>query len=507
MKINLGLHLTQRAGLSPDLEAYVEPSTNTRLTYAQLNALSNRAANAIADMGLQPGERLGVLMHNCLEFVALFYGAAKVGVVVVPLNTRLTSSELSFILADSGARAMLYGAELAEVVAGIKANDEHPVAVETWVQVHAGEGDDPNLDSLLESASDTQPEVSSGRDDNLFIMYTSGTTGLPKGVVHTHDTISWAAMSWATSMDVRYQDRMLMPLPMFHVAALTGLIAATLGGTTVISMPNFDPMTVWSLIREERVTTGGSVPAILNFMRQVPDFETFESEHFRCFITGAAPMPKALIEIYNGKGMQVVQGYALTETGGGGTFLLNEYALSKIGSAGAPVMFCEVQVRDEAGNMSANGTGEVVIRAPFVMKEYWNRPDATAEAFDNGWFRTGDIAEIDDEGFVFIKDRIKDMIISGGENIYPAEVENVIISHPAINEVAVIGLPDEKWGEIACAIVVGDQSQASEEDIINHCAEKLSRYKLPKKVVYIEVIPRNPAGKVLKRVLREQFIQ
>ena len=189
-------------------------------------------------------------------------------------------------------------------------------------------------------------------------------------------------------------------------------------------------------------------------------------------------MPKALIEIYNDKNMQVVQGYALTETGGGGSFLLNEYALEKIGSAGAPAMFTEIRVRDEAGNISSRGTGEVVIKAPFVMKEYWNRPDATAEAFDRGWFRTGDIAEIDDQGFIFIKDRIKDMIISGGE----------------------------KWGEIACAIVVGDEGQASEEDIIAHCAEKLSRFKLPKKVIFIEAIPRNPAGKVLKRVLREQFV-
>jgi len=506
MNINLGLQLTQRAGLSPDLEAYVEPSTDTRLSYAQLNALSNRCSGVISGLDLEPGDRVALLMQNCVDFIGLFFAAAKLGIVVVPLNNRLTPSELSFILSDSGARAMFYGAECAELIAGVKANDEHTLAVETWVQLHADSGDDHSLTELLAAASEEEPDATAGGEENLFIMYTSGTTGLPKGVVHTHETISWAALSWVTSMDVRYRDRMLLPLPMFHVAALTSIIASTVGGGTLVSMPNFDPMTVWALIKEERVTTGGSVPAILNFMRQVPDFATFESEHFRCFITGAAPMPKALIEIYNDKDMQVVQGYALTETGGGGSFLLNEYALSKIGSAGAPVMFCEIRVRDSDGNMSARGTGEVVIRAPFVMKEYWNRPDATEEAFDKGWFRTGDIAEIDEDGFIFIKDRIKDMIISGGENIYPAEIENVIIAHPAINEVAVIGLPDEKWGEIACAIVVGDEAQTDEEGIISHCAEKLSRYKLPKKVVFIEVIPRNPAGKVLKRVLREQFI-
>ena len=506
MNINLGLHLTQRAGLSPDLEAYVEPSTDTRLDYAQLNALVNRASGVMNTLGLQPGERAALLMQNCVEFVALFYAAAKLGIVVVPLNTRLTPSELSFILSDSGAKALFYGAECAELTSGIKTNKDHPLGIDTWVQVHAGQGDDHSLDTMLAQASDAEPVVASGGQDNLFIMYTSGTTGLPKGVVHSHETISWAALSWVTTMDVRYKDRLLLPLPMFHVAALTSVIASSVGGGTIVSMPNFDPMAVWSLIKEERVTTGGSVPAILNFMRQVPDFATFDSEHFRCFITGAAPMPKSLIEIYNDKKMQVVQGYALTETGGGGSFLLNEYALSKIGSAGAPAMFTEIKVRDSEGNMSSRGTGEVVIKAPFVMKEYWNRPEATAESFDNGWFRTGDIAEIDEDGFIFIKDRIKDMIISGGENIYPAEVENVIIGHPAVSEVAVIGLPDEKWGEIACAIVVGNEAETSEADIIACCAEKLSRYKLPKKVIFIEAIPRNPAGKVLKRVLREQFI-
>ena len=506
MNINLGLHLTQRAGLSPDLEAFVEPSTGTRMNYAELNQLSNRCADVIGGFQLEAGERVAPLMQNCVEFITLFYAAAKLGIVVVPLNTRLTPSELSFILSDSGAKVLFYGVECAELAAGIRANKDHPLGIDVWVQLHGDAGSDHHLDTLLAKASGAEPEVVHGGQDNLFIMYTSGTTGLPKGVVHTHETISWAALSWVSTMDVRYRDRSLLPLPMFHVAALTSVLTSCIGGGTIVSMPNFDPMSVWALIREERVTTGGSVPAILNFMRQVPDFATFASEHFRCFITGAAPMPKALIEIYNEKNMQVVQGYALTETGGGGSFLLNEYALSKIGSAGAPAMFTQIHVRDSEGNITSRGEGEVVIKAPFVMKEYWNRPEATAESFDNGWFRTGDIAEIDEDGFIFIKDRIKDMIISGGENIYPAEIENVIIAHPAISEVAVIGLPDEKWGEIACAIVVGNEDETSEEEIIQACAEKLSRYKLPKRVIFIEAIPRNPAGKVLKRVLREQFI-
>jgi acyl-CoA synthetase (AMP-forming)/AMP-acid ligase II len=294
---------------------------------------------------------------------------------------------------------------------------------------------------------------------------------------------------------------------MFHVAALTTVIFCAMRGISLISMPQFDPMKVWSLIVEERVSIGGAVPAILNFMRQVPQFAELDAPNFRFFITGGAPMPEALIKIYAAKNMQVVQGYALTESCGGGTLLLNQDALRKVGSAGRATLFADIAVRDDHGGIHLRGEGEVVLRSDFLLKEYWNRPDATRDAFDNGWFRTGDIGEIDDEGYLYIKDRIKDMIISGGENIYPAEIESVIIGIPGVAEVAVIGLPDEKWGEIACAIVVADPTKADEAGILAFCGEKLARYKLPKKVLFVESIPRNPSGKILKRVLREQYVK
>jgi acyl-CoA synthetase (AMP-forming)/AMP-acid ligase II len=505
MYANIGLALRQRAELSPHLEAYVDPAADIRLDYRGLNAYANRCAGVMAERGMQAGDRVALLMQNSVEFIGLFYGAAKLGLVVVPLNTRLAAAEFAFILSDSGTRALFYGPEFAATLEQIRANGEYPLAIDHCIATGSAAGSGQDLGALAEGVSADEPAVSSGGQDNLFIMYTSGTTGLPKGVVHSHESICWAAMSWATTMDVRYQDRLLLPLPMFHVAALTTVITCGLQGLTIVSMPAFDPVAIWRLIREERVNVGGAVPAILNFMRQAPDFETFESPHFRCFVTGAAPMPRALIELYNQKNMQIIQGYALTETGGGGSFLLNEDAARKAGSAGKPAMFAELAVRHEDGTIANRGTGEVVIRAPFLMKEYWNRPEATAETFDGSWFRTGDVAEIDDEGFIFIKDRIKDMIISGGENIYPAEIENVIIAHPAISEVAVIGLADDRWGEIACAVVVGNRDEVSETDIIAACEAKLSRYKLPKKVIFTETIPRNPAGKVLKRLLREQF--
>ena len=496
---NIGALLRERATVSPGLEAFVEPETGVRETYRQLNGRVNRCADALATLGLESGDRVAMLMPNGVEFVSLFYAAAKLGLVAVPLNTRLAAAELDFIVADSGARALIHDHRFDETVATLRERPEQPNAIEHWLPA-AGDGD--TVSARMAEATQIEPEIRQGGTDTLFIMYTSGTTGRPKGVVHTHDSVHCAASSWAMTMDARYQDRMLLPLPMFHVAALTCVFFCALRGCTVISMPEFDPARVWSLIVGERVTTMGAVPAILNFMRQVPAFESVEAPDFRYFITGAAPMPKALIEIYAAKGMQVVQGYALTESCGGGSFLLGEDALRKIGSAGRATMFSEIRLRQNDGTLVEQGSGEVVIRADFLLKEYWNRPEATRDAFHDGWFRTGDVADIDDEGYLFIRDRIKDMIISGGENIYPAEIEDALIGHPSVREVAVIGLPDERWGEIPCAIVVGDESSADEAELLAYCETRLARYKLPKRVIFADAIPRNAAGKALKHVLR-----
>ena len=500
---NIGSMLKQRAFVSPKLEAYVEPSTKVRMDYTQVNAFANQCASVLTSLGVGKGDRVALLMPNCVEFCCLFYGAAKIGAVAVPLNTRLTAPELEFILSDSGSKVLVFGEVFAKVAEAIKSSTNHPNTIQHWVPATGGTG---SLAERLKAADADDPGVECGGTDNLFIMYTSGTTGNPKGVVHTHDSVHSAASSWALTVDVRYQDRVLLPLPMFHVAALTTVIFCAMRGISLISMPQFDPMTVWSLIVDERVSIGGAVPAILNFMRQVPQFAELNAPDFRYFITGGAPMPEALIKIYAAKNMQVVQGYALTESCGGGTLLLNEDALRKVGSAGRASMFADIRVRSVDGVISERGEGEVVIKSDFLLKEYWNRPEATRDAFQNGWFCTGDVGLLDDDGYLYIKDRIKDMVISGGENIYPAEVESVIVGIPGVSEVAVIGMPDEKWGEIVCAIVVADQSKIDESQIVDYCSARLARYKLPKKIIFAEAIPRNPSGKVLKRVLREQYI-
>jgi len=499
---NIGTMLKQRAVISPQLEAYVEPSANVRMDYTQMNALANKCANVLTSLGVGKGDRVALLMPNCVEFCCLFYGAAKIGAVAVPLNTRLAAPELEFILSDSGSKVLVYGEAFATVAEAIRADNNYHCTVIDWVPVA---GESGSLAERLEAAGANEPAFECGGSDNLFIMYTSGTTGHPKGVVHTHDSVHTAATSNALTADSRYQDRILLPLPMFHVAALTTVIFCAMRGITLISMPQLDPAKMWSLIVDERVSIAGAVPVILNFMRQVPEFAELDAPDFRFFMTGGAPMPEALIEMYAAKNMQVMQGYALTESCGSGTVLLGEDALRKVGSAGRACMFADVRVRSDDGVISESGEGEVVIKSDFLLKEYWNRPDATRDAFDNGWFRTGDIGEIDKEGYLYIKDRLKDMIISGGENIYPAEIESVIIGIPGVSEVAVIGMSDERWGEIASAIVVADQSKVSEQQIIEFCGTGLARYKLPKKVIFAEAIPRNPAGKILKQVLREKY--
>nr|WP_265338834.1 long-chain fatty acid--CoA ligase [Mycobacterium ulcerans] len=499
---NIGAMLKQRAHISPRPQAYVEPSTNVRMDYTELNMLTNRCASVLRALGVGKGDRVALLMPNSVAFCCLFYGAAKLGAVAVPLNTRLAAPELGFILADSGSTVLIYHQSLEPVVTAIKTATERSHNVISWVPLSDGEG---SLAQRLETADAGEPVCDSGGSDNLFIMYTSGTTGNPKGVVHTHDSVHTAASSWSLTVDVRYQDRLLLPLPMFHVAAPTTVIMCAMRGVTLISMPQFDPAKAWSLIVDERVSLAGAVPAILNFMRLVPEFTELDAPEFRCFITGGAPMPEALIRMYAAKKMQVVQGYALTESCGGGTLLLGEDALAKVGSAGRATMFADVRVRTDDGMIAERGQGEVVIKSDFLLKEYWNRPDATRDAFHGDWFRTGDVGEIDKDGYLYIKDRIKDMIISGGENIYPAEIENVITGIPGVAEVAVIGLPDQKWGEIACAIVVSDQGAVSEAGIVEFCAARLARYKLPKRLIFTATLPRNPAGKVLKRELRELY--
>jgi acyl-CoA synthetase (AMP-forming)/AMP-acid ligase II len=507
MKNNLGLFLSKRALLSPNREAYVESDGSLRLTFEQLNVRCNQLANAFVQAGVMKGERVGLLLMNSSEFMESYYALAKIGAVVVPLNWRLVADELEFILNDSGTSRLIYDNDFVDTVAELHSRGDK-TDIKHWLQVTDGEIAyfAESYRSFRDAASVAEPEVTAANDDMLYIMYTSGTTGLPKGVVHTHHTSIWGLLSISATAVYYDPERYLACLPMFHVGALTPLAVNVYRGVTSVVMRSFDPVGAWEIIEREKITSGLAVPAMLNFMLQVPNFERFDFSSLRWIMTGAAPVPPALTKIFHDMGIGIQQVYGLTETCGPTCLMDAENALARPESTGKAFFHTEVRIADENGNDCPAGVaGEVLVRGEHIMTEYWNRPEATAETIIDGWLRTGDIAIMDEEGFVSIQDRIKDMIISGGENVYPAEIEGVLAEHPGIREAAVIGQESERWGESPLAIVVATDANVSAVDVLEFCQGKLAGFKQPKAVEFIEEIPRNPSGKILKRILREQF--
>ena len=507
MKNNLGLFLSKRAFLSPDREAYVESDGSLRLTFKALNLRCNQLANAFVKAGVVKGERVGLLLMNSSEFMESYYALAKVGAVVVPLNWRLVPDELEFILKDSGTSRLIFDNEFVDTVAELHSRGDK-TDIKQWLQV-------TNVDvayfaesyrGFRDAAPTNEPDVSAADHDMLYIMYTSGTTGLPKGVVHTHHTSIWGLLSISATAIYHDPERYLACLPMFHVGALTPLAVNVYRGVTSVVMRSFDPVSAWEAIEREKITSGLAVPAMLSFMLQVPNFERFDFSSLRWIMTGAAPVPPALTKIFHDMNIGIQQVYGLTETCGPTCLMDAENALARPESTGKAFFHTEVRIADEKGNDCPPGVaGEVLVRGEHVMVEYWNRPEATAETIVNGWLHTGDIAIMDEEGFVSIQDRIKDMIISGGENVYPAEIEGVLSEHPGIIEATVICQHSYLWGESPLAIVVATDENITQADVMEFCQGKLARFKQPKAVEFVSAIPRNPSGKILKRVLRDQF--
>lgn len=508
MENNLGLFLSKRALLNPNREAYVDANGSLRLSFLELNQRCNAVANALLDAGVQKGERVAFLLMNSVEFMEAYFAAAKIGAVVVPLNWRLVPDELEFILKDSGSKRLIFGDEFLDTVAELQSRGDK-TDITHWLQVTTAKpllGFAEDYEKFRDAASATEPQIGAVGDDMMYIMYTSGTTGLPKGVVHTHNTSIWAVFTVAATTYFHDGDRFLGALPMFHVGALMPLTLNVYRGATSVVMRSFDPKLAWELIEKEKLTSGLAVPAMLNFMLQVPDFQKYDASSLRWILSGAAPVPVALMERYAELGIEIHQIYGLTETCGPACVIDAENALKKVGSTGKAFFHTDVRLTNSDGNDCKPGeAGEILVRGPHVMQEYWNRPDATAETIIDGWLHTGDIGVADDEGFIFIQDRIKDMIISGGENVYPAEIEGVLVTHPDVLEAAVIGQPSEKWGESPFAIVVANDKALTADSVLKFCDEKLARFKQPTRVEFVEEIPRNPSGKILKRILREQF--
>lgn len=500
--------LTNRARLTPDREALFDVHTGIRYTYAELNSRANQAANFLQKKyGLQKGERVSILAHNCIAYVDLLYGLGKIGVILAPLNWRLTTHELAYIINDCQPKILLVGPEFVSAAEELRKSTQ----VEFWIGLENAElSDAGNYDELLkkaESVEPAQPDLSG--EDAYCILYTSGTTGKPKGAILPHRQILWNAINTVISWGLSEQDVSPILTPMFHSGGLfVFLVPLFYAGGRIVLGRTFDPDTSLSLFVEERCTVILGVPTLFQVWMNSPKFAGADFSHVHFFISGGAPCPPSVVYAWHQqKGLALRQGYGLTEVGVNCFAMTAEDALRKVGSVGKPIFHSRMRLVDHHGQDVQQGeTGELIIAGDHVCSGYWNRPEASAEALQGGWFHTGDMARQDNEGYFYIAGRYKDMIISGGENIYAAEVEAVFREHTAVQDAALIGIPDEKWGEVGLMVVVlRPGQQVTPTELLAHCHSRLARYKAPKQVEFVESLPYSPYGKVIKAELREKF--
>jgi fatty-acyl-CoA synthase/long-chain acyl-CoA synthetase len=472
-------------------------------SYAELDERVTRLARALRERGVSGGDRVAVLALNGMEAWESYLAGVRLGAIVVPVNFRLVADEVAYVLADSGATALIVDAALAPVAA--KARKQAPDVAAVLV---IGE----EFEAALAAAGDEPLDVVVDENEPAFIMYTSGTTGRPKGAVLTHRNLLMHVFSQVTHLGWHPEDRVAAPgAPLFHIAGLAGGLPPLLkGGTNVVMRSGaFDPVETLDMIEREKISSIFLVPAMWAAVVAVPGIADRDLSSLRRISWGAAPASTTLLRtmIDTFPQAEVVTAFGQTECSPVTCFLRGEDSIRKLGSVGTPMLDVEVRVVDESMNDVPRGeVGEIVYRSPMVMKEYWNKPEETAEAFRGGWFHSGDLVRQDDDGYYFVVDRLKDMIISGGENIYCAEVEDVLAAHPKVAEVALIGVPDTKYGEAPLAVVAPRDATdpPTAEELSAWCRERLARYKNPREYSIVGALPRNPSGKVLKTSLRQE---
>ncbi|MDQ0859613.1 o-succinylbenzoate--CoA ligase [Bacillus sp. V2I10] len=466
-----------------------------KVSYRQLNRMIDSAATKIQEkLKGKKGERIAILSHNRIEYIVLLFAIAKTECIAVPLNIRLSAKELIFQLNDSGSK----------MIFAEKENEEFAASLITHTALE-------NLEFLEELFQEEGSPVSSSyfeekidEETPFIICYTSGTTGKPKGAVLTQGNMFWNAINNKLAIDLTSEDRCIVLLPLFHIGGI-GLFAfpSLFSGGTIVIPGKFEPEKAISMIEKQKVTIVMGVPTIHQALLTSPAFQSADLSAVRWFYNGGAPCPHELIEAYFDKGFLFGQGFGMTETSPTLFMLTKEDAPRKKGSIGKPVLFSEYKLIDSEGSEVEKGeVGELAVKGPNIMKEYWNRPDATNDAMKDGWLLTGDLAKADDEGFLFIVGRKKEMIISGGENIYPLEVEQVISQIKDVAEVAVVGQADPHWGEVPEAFIVKKNGSAlTERDVLIYCREYLAKYKNPKKITFLNELPKNATGKIQKTQL------
>jgi len=494
--------LAHHATRTPDKPITVFEGGTT--TYGEMARRAASLAGGLSERGVGPGEVVALLSYNCPEFLETVFATNYLGAIAMPINWRLAAPEVRYILEHSGARALVCDDSLVELASeatkGLEAN-----LVRACVSPAPPDGWTTLAD--LRARPTTATYVPAAADDVHRLMYTSGTTGRPKGVMITHANLAWKNLAHIIEFAFTSADLGLACGPLYHVGALdlttTSLIAA--GATTIIHR-SFDASAVVAELERSRVTTVWLAPAMVNAIMALPDIAERDLSSVRVVINGGEKMPIPLIDRVQRtfSSAWFADAYGLTETVSGDTFLDRDSIVSKLGSVGRPCLYMELDIWSEQGTSLPPGDrGEIVMRGPKVFKGYWQDPEATAAAFAGGWFHTGDIGVRDDDGYLYIVDRVKDMIVSGGENIASSEVERVLYEHDSVMEAAVVGRPDDRWGEVPVAFVVlRDNATATADMLIDHCRAQLARFKVPREITFLESLPRNPSGKVLKRELR-----
>ena len=484
-------------------------STSQRFSYTQLNRMTEQMARIwVAQLGLRKGDRIGILAQNSPEYVCAFFASGKTGIVLVPLNSRQTSHELSFVVEDAALSALLHETQFTAVARELQI---------ARPQMKLLPLDGPEWEAAIDMAnSHASGEPGAFRnapcapEDLYCLLYTSGSTGRPKGVMIPHRMVLWNAYNTAVSWQMRDCDVVPIVTPLHHAGGLTVFLTpGVLLGATIVLHRRFDASEVWRTVERERATLLMAVPTIFKMLMDTAEFSTADVRSVRWCISGGAPLPLYLIEAYLARGIVLKQGYGLTEVGVNCFAMGEEDARRKPGSIGKPLLFTGAKRIDAAGHDAVGGEpGELCLNGPHVSLGYWNNPEATSAALDaEGWFHTGDNVRVDEEGFFYIVGRTREMFISGGVNVHPAEIEAALLLHPQVEDAAVIGVEHEKWGEVGAAFVVLRNEPVNAEELSAFLARQLARYKLPRHYIFVSALPRSAFGKVLKPELHKLFGQ
>ena len=489
------------AQYAPKKTALHSIDDDLKISYKALHNSINKTANLLKkQFGVEKGDRVAILSINSTEYVILFFAIQKLGAIMLPLNFRLAAPEISYQLEDSGAKVLLFEEAFAETVQKLSFSSEYSIQID---------GETGISEELFAQDDEVIPEIDHAGDfeDACMILYTSGTTGRPKGAIITHKMLFWNSINTGLRLNLTQQDVTITFAPFFHTGGWNVLTTPMLHrGAKVILMKKFDPDKILELCDDEKVSILFGVPTMMDMMYRSEQFEKSSLKTVRYAIVGGEPMPLNLIDTWEEKGVPVRQGYGLTEFGPNVFSLNEEDSKRKIGSIGFPNFYIETRVVDDSDNDVTQGEpGELILKGPVCMKAYWNNPEATEKTIVNGWLHTGDIVRVDEDGYFYVIDRKKEMFISGAENVYPAEVEHVFRTHPAIRDIAVIGVPDEKWGESGKAFIVRNKGfETTSEEFQSWAKDQLAKFKVPKKYAFLDELPKSDSGKILKRKLKEE---